>query len=180
MGFGMDLMVQSRIARLIVVNIVNIHNKVLSLALGEHKLFFVCLLASELHPHRHHLLSVGKSRLDTLHHRKSIKLIESYSLARLGGFPVSNFYLVWFCSYFNRYLLPVDWALNEHSDSAGEPVGGFKDVTVFTQLTTGTFKRAFILNGLWGCCHIWHQHLLQLRNHTWESGAIIVPRIADN
>ena len=107
-------------------------------------------------------------------------MIESYSLARLGGFPVSSIYLVWLCANFNKYLFLVAWALNEHSDSAGEPVSGFKDVTVLTQLTTGTFMWTFILNGLWGCRHTWHQHLLQLRNHTRESGPIVVLRIADN
>ena len=40
--------------------------------------------------------------------------------------------------------------------------------------------RTFILNGMRGCCHICHQHLLQLRNHTRESGAVIVPCIADD
>lgn len=40
--------------------------------------------------------------------------------------------------------------------------------------------RTFILNGMGGCCHICHQHLLQLRNHTRESGAVIVPCIADD
>ena len=101
-----------------------------------------------------------KSRLDTLHHRKSIMLIESYSLARLSGFPVSNSYLVRLCANFNRNLFLVDWALNKRSDSAGDPVGGFKDVTVFAQLTSGTFMRTFILNGMGSCCHFCHQHLL--------------------
>ena len=58
-------------------------------------------------------------------------LIESYSLARLSGFPVSNSYLVRLCTNFNMNLFLVDWALNKRSDSAGEPVGGFKDMTVF-------------------------------------------------
>ena len=75
-------------------------------------------------------------------------LIESYSLARLSGFPVSNSYLVRLCANFNRNLFLVDWALNKRSDSAGDPVGGFKDVTVFAQLTSGTFMRTFILNGM--------------------------------
>lgn len=87
-------------------------------------------------------------------------LIESYSLARLSGFPVSNSYLVRLCTNFNRNLFLVDWALNKRSDSAGEPVGGFKDVTVFAQLTLGTFMRTFILNGMGSCCHFCHQHLL--------------------
>ena len=75
-------------------------------------------------------------------------MIESYSLARLSGFPVSNLYLIRLCANFNRNLLFVDWALDKYGDPAGEPVSGFKDVTVFSQFAVGTFMRAFILNGL--------------------------------
>lgn len=59
-------------------------------------------------------------------------MIESYSLARLSGFPVSNSYLVRLCANLNGNLLFVNWALNKHSDSEWEPVGSFKDMTMFT------------------------------------------------